>query len=67
MANPFKKSCGNCCFWIKWKQDERGRGLCGKHDWAPTASYSCSDWKGEKYNRTADKEKVLAEIKSELL
>lgn len=51
--NKPKRQCGSYEFWIKWKFDDRGRGLGEELDVARTAQEgnNCPDWKGKSYKR----------------
>jgi len=51
--NKPKKECGSCSYWIKWKHDKLGRGLCHLLDAAgpAQAGKNCPYWTGKKYQR----------------
>lgn len=47
------KSCGSCIYFLKWKNDSIGGGLCEYDDARVKTDYghSCKHWKGIKYKR----------------
>jgi len=47
------KNCGNCKFFIKWKNDQISAGLCGKKDQRTEtdSGHNCEMWKAKRYNR----------------
>ena len=47
------RNCGNCKFFIKWKNDSIGGGLCERTDRRTKSDYGhgCKLWKGIKYKR----------------
>jgi len=61
--NMKSKSCGNCMWFIKWKADKIGGGLCDFLDKRTKTDHgkNCPDWKGIKYNRTANTFKMEIE------
>lgn len=46
-------NCGNCVYFIKWKNDKRGGGLCDYLDVRTKTDHGrgCSDHKGKRYRR----------------
>lgn len=47
------KSCGNCHWFFKWKNDRDGGGLCESKDarTKPDWGKKCLSWRGIKYKR----------------
>jgi hypothetical protein len=53
------KTCGNCTYFIKWKNDQIGPGLCEKIDTRTKPDNTkCSKWKGIKYIRVKTKKRL---------
>ena len=52
-----RKNCGSCAYFLKWKNDKFGGGLCDFFD-ARTKSdcgHKCDQWKGIKYNKVTER------------
>jgi hypothetical protein len=47
--NKPKRECGACDHWVKWKNDNLGRGLCNRFDFATRAQEGkgCPGWRGK--------------------
>jgi len=60
-----KKTCGNCEYFLKWKNDPFGGGLCEFTD-ARTdadAKVDCRHWKGIRYKRERNYDLVMWEMR----
>lgn len=48
------KSCGSCMYFIKWKKDKYGGGLCEALDARTNAQYSakkCKEFHAKRYKK----------------
>ena len=59
-----KKRCGNCDYFMKWKNDPIGGGLCEFTDARthPDTKADCKHWKGIRYKRERNYNLIIWEM-----